>query len=108
MDHSNINISLWLENRPAGAIRIANQECLDKAKKLTKIQAENLLSRMGGNIGRRLDDKKLSPLEALAIQREVEDLNEWLEWFEALCVHANQLTPAQFTRRSSTRTQYAS
>jgi hypothetical protein len=59
---------------------------LDKAKKLTKIQAENLLSRMGGKIGRRLDDKKLSPLEALAIQLEVEeeDLNEWRERFSEI------------------------
>jgi hypothetical protein len=68
------------------AKRIATQEYLEKAKKLTKIQTEYLFSRMGGKLGRRLGDNKLSALEALAIQLEVEeeDLNEWRERFSEI------------------------
>lgn len=59
------------------------EEYLLKAKKLTKSQTEQLFSRMGGKLGRRLDDNKLIPLEALAIQLEIEDenLKEWRERF---------------------------
>jgi hypothetical protein len=65
------------------AKRIASEEYLLKAKKLSKVQTEHLFSRMGGKLGRRLDDKKLVPLEALAIQLEIEDenLKEWRERF---------------------------
>ncbi len=63
------------------AKREPSEEYLLKAKKLTKSQAEHLLSRMGGKLGRRLDDHKLIPLEALAIQLEIEaeQLAEWRE-----------------------------
>jgi hypothetical protein len=63
------------------AKREPKEEYLLKAKKLTKTQAEHLHSRMGGKLGRRLDDHKLIPLEALAIQLEIEDeqLKEWRE-----------------------------
>ena len=59
------------------------EEYLLKAKKLTKTQSEYLFSRMGGKLGRRLEDKKLIPLEGLAIQLEIEDeqLKEWQERF---------------------------
>ncbi len=61
--------------------KIPAEEYLLKAKKLTKLEAERLFSRMGGKLGRRLDDCKLVPLDALAIQLELEDekLNEWRE-----------------------------
>lgn len=55
------------------------EEYLKKAKALTKKEAERLFSRMGGKLGRRLDDDKLIPIDALAIQLEIEDKNleEW-------------------------------
>jgi hypothetical protein len=63
--------------------RTPNEKYLEKAKKLTKSQAEHLYSRMGGKLGRRLEDRMLEPLEALAIQLEIEDeaLAEWRERF---------------------------
>lgn len=63
--------------------KIPTQEYLEKAKKLTKTEAERLFSRMGKKIGRRLDDEKLVALEALALQLEKEDddLKEWRKQF---------------------------
>ena len=57
------------------------EEYLLKAKKLSKAESERLFSRMGGKLGRRVDDHKLIPLDALAIQLEIEDeqLTEWRE-----------------------------
>jgi hypothetical protein len=65
------------------AKKIASEEYLEKAKKLSKVQTEQLFSRMGGKLGRRFEDQKLSAQEALAIQLEIEDenLHEWRERF---------------------------
>ena len=65
------------------AKRIPKEEYLLKAKKLTKVEKERLFSRMGGKLGRRLEDEKLAPLDALAVQLEIEDedLKEWREKF---------------------------
>ena len=54
---------------------------LEKAKKLNKEQIERLNSRMRNKLTRRTEDKKLTELEALAIQLELEDdqLEEWRE-----------------------------
>lgn len=62
-------------------IKLANEEYLEKAKKLTEEETERLLSRMRGKLTRRIDDKKLSAIEAIAIQLELEDeqLEEWRE-----------------------------
>jgi len=49
------------------------EEYLKKASSLTKEQAEFLIMRMDVKLGRRLDDHKLIPLEALAMQLEIED-----------------------------------
>jgi hypothetical protein len=48
---------------------------------LTREEEERLLSRMREKLKRRLEDKKLSTAEAVAIQLEIEDeeLNEWRE-----------------------------
>ncbi len=56
-------------------------EYLEQAKLLTKDETERLLSRMRAKLMRRLEDKKLSALEVVAIQLEIEDkeLNEWRE-----------------------------
>jgi len=52
---------------------------LAKVKLLSKEDTERLLSRMGGKLPRRLEKRKLSQDEALAMQLELEDqqLNEW-------------------------------
>jgi hypothetical protein len=58
---------------------------LEKAKLLSKEETERLLSRMRSKLMRRLEDKKLSRQEVVAIQLEIEDedLNEWREkWAE--------------------------
>ncbi len=55
------------------------KEFLEKAKSLSKKDAELLLSRMGGKLTRRLEDKRLSAIEVLALQLELEQeqLREW-------------------------------
>lgn len=52
-----------------------------KAKKLSKTQREQTLSRMSGKLPKRLKKDKLTEDEALAIQLELEDeqLQEWRE-----------------------------
>ena len=56
-----------------------NADYLAKAKKLSKEQQERTLSRMDGNLPKRLKKGKISELEAIAIQLELEDeqLQEW-------------------------------
>ncbi|MHB1174610.1 MAG: hypothetical protein ACYCZJ_05760 [Sulfuriferula sp.] len=58
-----------------------DEQYLEKAKRLTKDETERLLSRMRTKLTRRLEDNKLSELEVVAIQLEIEDkeLNEWRE-----------------------------
>jgi len=55
------------------------KEYLEKAKDLSKKDAERLMARMRGRFTRRLEDKKYSATEALALQLEFEDeqLKEW-------------------------------
>ncbi|MBW8369574.1 MAG: hypothetical protein K0M66_01130 [Thiobacillus sp.] len=62
-----------------------SDEYLEKAKQLSKEETERLLSRMRNKLLRRLADKKMSSLEVVAIQLEIEDedLNEWRnKWAE--------------------------
>ena len=54
-------------------IKPASEEYLEKAQKLTEEESERLLSRMRGKPARKLEDNKLSTLEALAIQLELDD-----------------------------------
>lgn len=62
-------------------IKTPDDEYIEKAKLLNEDEAERLLSRMEGKLPRRLEKDKLTRLEALAIQLEVEDdmLKEWRE-----------------------------
>ena len=55
------------------------EEYLDKAKHLSKEETERLMARMRAKLMRRLEDKKMSVAEAVAIQLEIEDeeLQEW-------------------------------
>ena len=54
-------------------------EYLDKAKGLTKKDAERLMARMRGRFARRLEDKRFTAIEAIALQLEFEDeqLKAW-------------------------------
>lgn len=58
-----------------------SDEYIEKAKLLGDKEAERLLSRTRSKLKRRLDDRKISVLEVMAIQLEIEDedLNEWRE-----------------------------
>jgi len=60
-------------------IKVAHDEYLKKAQKLSKVESERVLSRMTGKLPRRLHKDKLTEVEALAIQLELEDemLKEW-------------------------------
>ena len=60
-------------------IKPAANEYLEKAKQLSEDESQRLLSRMRGKPAQTLEDKKLSTLEALAIQLEIDDelLSEW-------------------------------
>jgi hypothetical protein len=62
-------------------IKTANEEYLEKAANLSEEETERLLSRMRGKLTRRLDDKKLSVIEAIAIQLEIDD-DQLMEWRE--------------------------
>ena len=59
--------------------KIPSDEYLEKAGLLSNDETERLLSRMLSKLKRRLEDKKMNALEAVAIQLEKEDeeLNEW-------------------------------
>ena len=59
--------------------KIPSDEYLEKAGLLSNEETERLLSRMRSKLKRRLEDKKMNALEAVAIQLEKEDeeLNEW-------------------------------
>ncbi len=48
-------------------IKPASEEYLEKAQKLTEEESERLLSRMRGKPARKLEDNKLTTLEALAM-----------------------------------------
>ena len=67
-------------------IKVAKAEYLEQAEKLNSSQIQRLLSRMGGKLPSRLNEDKLSQLEALAIQLEIEDeqLSEWREKMHAI------------------------
>lgn len=62
-------------------IKTASEEYLVKAQDLSEDEIDKLQYRMRGKLYRRAEDKKLSLLEALAIQLEIEDeeLKEWRE-----------------------------
>lgn len=62
-------------------IKSANNEYIEKVKLLSDEEIERLQSRMGSKLTRRAEDKKLTMIEALAIQLEKEDeeLEEWRE-----------------------------
>jgi len=62
-------------------IKTASEEYIEKASNLTEEEVDRLLSRMRDKLTRRLEDKKFSILEVLAMQLEYDDerLAEWRE-----------------------------
>ncbi|TRZ92483.1 MAG: hypothetical protein D4R84_12290 [Rhodocyclaceae bacterium] len=56
-----------------------HEDYLEKAKALSRVEAEQLFSRMRGKLARRMGDRKLDPLDAIARQLAFEDeqLSEW-------------------------------
>ena len=60
-------------------MRKPSEAYLEQAKLLSQEETERLMARMRNKLTRRLEDKKLSELEVVAIQLEIEDeeLNEW-------------------------------
>lgn len=61
------------------------EEYLEKARKLTKEEAERIFARMRGKFMRRMEDREATPVEAVAFQLEKEDkdLEEWrARWAE--------------------------
>jgi len=59
--------------------KIPSDEYLEKAKLLSKVETERLLSRTRSKLQRRLENEKMTALEVVAIQLEIEDedLSEW-------------------------------
>lgn len=55
------------------------EKYLEKARQLEQKETERLLARMRSKLMRRLEDKKLSVQEVVAIQLEIEaeELQEW-------------------------------
>jgi hypothetical protein len=72
---------------------IPTEEYLAKSKQLTQKEAEFLMMRMRKKLGRRLDDDRIIPLEALALQLEIEDdnRNEWRERFAEIKARYDKL-----------------
>jgi hypothetical protein len=64
----------------------AGSDYLEIAKNLAPEESERVLSRMSGKLPRRFDKDKLSKIEAIAIQLEIEDeqLEEWREKMEKI------------------------
>lgn len=63
----------------------AAKEYLEQAQALSYDEAEQVLSRMSWKLERRMENRKLEPVEAVAIQLELEDeqLREWRQrWTE--------------------------
>ncbi|MDO8960793.1 MAG: hypothetical protein Q7V02_01725 [Methylophilus sp.] len=73
-------------------IKEASEEYLEKAQQLSDDEIDKLQYRMRGKLYRRAEDKKLTLVEALAIQLEIEDeeLKEWREKREQMLAKSNK------------------
>jgi hypothetical protein len=73
-------------------IKEASEEYLERAQQLSDDEIDKLQYRMRGKLYRRAEDKKLSLVEALAIQLEIEDeeLKEWREKRAQMLAKANK------------------
>ncbi len=82
---------------------ISKPNYLALARKLSKEEAERLFSRMTGKLPRRLQKDKLSKIEALAIQLELEDerLQEWRKMVQ----HLRKKEKAKAARKAAAKTE---
>jgi uncharacterized membrane protein len=82
-------------------------EYLEQAKLLSTQEKERLFSRMGGKLPKKLDRRKISLDEALALQLEIEDkqLNEWRERMHEL--KAKELEKALKTSKDDEKAKVA-
>ncbi len=57
----------------------ASKEYVERARALSKEDAERLFARMRKKLARRVGDEEVEPLEAVALQLQIEDeeLKEW-------------------------------
>jgi hypothetical protein len=71
---------------------VPSKEYLEKAKLLSREEAEQLLARMRRKMMRRIEDKDTSALEAVALQLEKEDadLAEWRERWAEISARENK------------------
>ena len=78
-------------------IKKANDLYLEQAKQLDTDTKEQLLSRMVGKLPRRLEKEKLTQIEAIAIQLELEDehLQEWRTKFAQIKEKLNKKNKAK-------------
>lgn len=60
-------------------LKTPSPEWVDKAKLLSRDEAERILARMRKKLTHKLEDDEIAPLEAVALQLQLEDeqLNEW-------------------------------
>jgi len=72
--------------------RMPTEKYLVKAALLSRDEAEQFFSRMEKKLARKLEEHKLIPVEALAIQLEIEDekLQEWRERFAEIKAGSKQ------------------
>ena len=66
--------------------KLSKPKYLDKVNHLSEEEKERLLYRMAGKLPRRVEKEKISQVEALAIQMELEDehLQEWRKMMQSL------------------------
>lgn len=64
-----------------------SDEYLERAKSLSRDEAEKILARLRGRYSRRMEDKMISPLEAVALQmqKDDDDLAEWRARWAEVC-----------------------
>jgi hypothetical protein len=79
------------------SIKKANDLYLEQANQLDNDTKEQLLSRMVGKLPRRLEKEKLTQIEAIAIQLELEDehLEEWRTKFAQIKEKLNKKNKAK-------------
>lgn len=63
--------------------KLPTQNYLEQAEQLSPEDTERLMARMRGRFSRRLEDRKLSAQQAIALQLEYED-EELAEWRERM------------------------
>ena len=74
------------------AIKNPNNEFIKLAESMNETASERILSRMTGKLPKRFKKEKLTKIEAIAIQLELEDelLQEWRKNFAEIQIKAEK------------------